>query len=85
MAKAPLPAEVRAARAFLRQRGIRTEDLSPRTFAQASKESQTGFKNTLRIIGHMYSGGQGSADDLHRRIREENGEDPEQDLPGFSL
>lgn len=85
MAKAPLPAEVRAARAFLRQRGIRTEDLSPRTFAQASKESGTGFKNTLRIIGHMYMGGQDSAADVHNRIREESGEDPNDDLPGTVL
>jgi hypothetical protein len=75
MAKPPLPAEVRAARAFLRQRGIRTEDLSPRTFAQASKEAGIGFKNTLRTIGHMFLGGQNSAADLHSRILKEAGED----------
>jgi hypothetical protein len=74
----PLPAEVRAARSFLRQRGIRTEDLSPRTFAQASKEAGTSFKNTLRTIGHMMMGGQNSAADLHSRIKQEAGEDEQQ-------
>jgi hypothetical protein len=69
----PLPAEVRAARSFLRQRGIRTEDLSPRTFASAAKESGAGFKNTLRTIGHMMMGGQNSAADLHARIQKEAG------------
>jgi hypothetical protein len=75
VSKAPLPAEVRAARAFLRQRGIRTEDLSPRTFAAASKEAGIGFKNTLRTIGHMMMGGQNSAADLHQRIQQEAGQD----------
>lgn len=75
MAAHPLPAEVRAARAFLRQRGIRTEDLSPRTFAAASKESGAGFKDTLRTIGHMFLGGQNSAADIHRRIAKEAGDD----------
>lgn len=69
-----LPPEVRAARSFLRQRGIRTEDISPKTFAGAAKENNVGFKSLLRNLGTMMGGGQNATADISRRVNVEAGQ-----------
>lgn len=59
------PAEVRAARAFLRQRGITTKEIPPRKFAASAKELSKGFRELLRYLMALRSGGQNSS--LERR------------------
>ena len=44
------PPEVRQARAFLRSKGITTQEIPPRKFASAAKELNRGFRETLRFI-----------------------------------
>tara|TARA_R100000935_G_C2786664_1_gene144085 strand:+ start:519 stop:710 length:192 start_codon:yes stop_codon:yes gene_type:complete len=51
-------AEIRAAKSFLKRRGLDNEDVSPRKFAQAAKELDKGFVETLRILARVLSGGQ---------------------------
>ena len=43
-------AEIRAAKSFLKRRGLDTDDISPRKFAIAAKELDKGFAETLRIL-----------------------------------
>lgn len=81
MASHPLPAEVRAARSYLRQRGIRTEDISPKTFAGAAKETSLGFKGTMKYLGHLMQGGQNEASTIHSRILDEAGDKEANQLP----
>ena len=52
------PPEVRAARAFLVNHGIRPGDIPPRKFANSAKELNMGFAKLLRLISRLYSGGQ---------------------------
>lgn len=52
------PKEVRAARAFLQTRDIRSGDIPPRKFANSAKELNMGFRELLRMISRLYSGGQ---------------------------
>jgi len=47
---AATPPEVRKARAFLRGRGITTQEIPPRKFASAAKEQNRGFRDTLQFI-----------------------------------
>ncbi|KKN55445.1 hypothetical protein LCGC14_0582150 [marine sediment metagenome] len=47
---AATPPEVRKARAFLRSKGITTQEIPPRKFASAAKELDRGFRETLRFI-----------------------------------
>lgn len=56
--KAPVPKEVRAARSYLRQRGIPTQIIPPRKFAAAAKENDTTFEELLAFIARLFSGGQ---------------------------
>lgn len=72
MAKAPAPAEVRAARAFLQRRGVRPP-LQPRKFAAAAKELDMGFSELLRYIGRLYSGGQNQQQAIHELLQREVG------------
>lgn len=65
------PAEVRAARAFLRQRGISTKEIPPRKFAAAAKELSKGFRELLRYLMQLRSGGQGQAQQRRENIRRE--------------
>lgn len=81
MAVHPLPQEVRAARSYLRQRGIRTEDISPRTFAGAAKEQSTGFKGVMKFLGNQLAGGQNQAADIHSAIADEDHDKTESQLP----
>ncbi len=50
-------AEIRAAKSFLKRRGLDTDDVSPKKFAQAAKELDKGFVETLRILARELSGG----------------------------
>lgn len=53
------PKEVRAARAFLQRKGVRSSDIPPRKFANSARELNMGFRQLLRLISRLYSGGQG--------------------------
>ena len=52
-------AEIRAAKKFLERCGLKTKDLSPRKFAQAAKELDESFNDTLNILAQEIQGGQG--------------------------
>jgi hypothetical protein len=52
-------AEIRAAKKFLERRGLKTKDISPRKFAQAAKELDESFNETLAILAREIEGGQG--------------------------
>jgi len=51
-------AEIRAAKSFLERRGIKSDEISPKQFAQAAKELDKSFAETLRILARELSGGQ---------------------------
>jgi hypothetical protein len=51
-------AEIRAAKKFLERRGLKTKDISPRKFAQAAKELDESFNETLAILAREIEGGQ---------------------------
>lgn len=53
------PAEIRQARAYLQNAGVRTSDISPRRFVAVSKETGKGFAATLKYLVLLLSGGQG--------------------------
>tara|TARA_R110000824_G_scaffold258902_2_gene447784 strand:+ start:2653 stop:2835 length:183 start_codon:yes stop_codon:yes gene_type:complete len=50
--------EIRAAKQWLKRRGITPKELSPRKFAKAAKKLDKGFKDTLQIIANSQTGGQ---------------------------
>jgi hypothetical protein len=50
-------AEVRAAKSFLKKRGIDSDDISPRKFARAAKALDKGFQETLNILARELSAG----------------------------
>ena len=50
-------AEIRAAKSFLKRRGLDTDDISPRKFAMAAKELNKGFADTLKILARELSAG----------------------------
>ena len=52
-------AEIRAAKSFLKRRGLENDDVSPRKFAQAAKELDKSFNETLEILADEIAGGQG--------------------------
>lgn len=60
--KASTPKEIRQARAFLQKMGIRTADMSPRLFADASKEVDKSFRETLRLVATLLTEGQGQGE-----------------------
>lgn len=52
------PAEVQAARAFLRTyAGATSNDIPPREFANAAKESGVGYRELFRAIAQLYAAG----------------------------
>ncbi len=51
-------AEIRAAKKFLENKGIKSNEVSPRKFAKAAKELEKGFLETLQILARELSGGQ---------------------------
>ena len=52
-------AEIRAAKKFLERRGLKSSDISPRKFAQAAKDLDKSFSETLKILADEIAGGQG--------------------------
>ena len=50
MTQSAVPAEIRAAKSFLERRNIDTDKVSPRLFAQASKELDQGFSDTFQAL-----------------------------------
>jgi hypothetical protein len=66
---AALPKEVRAARGFLRGHGISTKEIPPRKLANAAKELNKGFKEVLRLLMRLRSGGQNQAQERRENIR----------------
>lgn len=68
---AATPAEVRKARAFLRSKGITTKEIPPRKFANAAKELNKGFRELLRYLMQLKSGGQGQSLERRENIRKE--------------
>ena len=52
-------AEIRAAKKFLERRGLKSTDISPRKFAQAAKDLDESFNETLAILAREIEGGQG--------------------------
>ena len=58
---AATPPEVRKARAFLRSKGISTQEIPPRKFANSAKELDKGVRELLRYIMKLRGGGQGQA------------------------
>jgi len=67
---AATPPEVRKARAFLRSKKITTQEIPPRKFANAAKELNRGFRELLKNIAQMRSGGQGQAEQRRKTIRQ---------------
>jgi|TARA_R110002020_G_C15994799_1_gene749668 hypothetical protein len=52
-------AEIRAAKKYLERKGFRSSEISPRQFAQAAKELDKSFNETLQILVNETRGGQG--------------------------
>ena len=50
MSNAPRPSEIRAAKSFLERRNIPTNKVSPKLFAQVSKERDQGFRKTFEEL-----------------------------------
>jgi len=63
------PPEIRKARAFLRSKGVTTKEIPPRKFANAAKELNRGFRELLRYIMALRSGGQGQSLQRRENIR----------------
>lgn len=55
----PSPSEIRSARGYLQGAGIPTSRLSPRHLAAVSKEIGKGYRQTLKYLNILLSGGQG--------------------------
>ena len=51
-------AAIRAAKDFLKKRGLTSDEISPRKFAKTAKQLDKGFKETLQILARELSGGQ---------------------------
>jgi hypothetical protein len=64
-----LPKETRKARAFLRSKGISTQEIPPRKLANAAKELNKGFREVLRLLMRLRSGGQNQAQERRENIR----------------
>jgi hypothetical protein len=55
----PKPSEVRQARAYLQKQGIRSGDISPLKLAASAKEMKKSYRETLRFVAVLLSGGSG--------------------------
>jgi len=51
-------AEIRAAKKFLENKGLTSDEISPKKFATAAKKLDKGFQDTLKILARELSGGQ---------------------------
>ena len=66
------PKMIREARAFLRNRGLTTSDISPREFAKAAKELSKSFLETFKHLARLHNEGQGEVSPKEtRRLVEE--------------
>lgn len=61
MAETASSPEIRAARGFLATRGISPAKVSPAKFAASAKELDVGFRELLRLLGHVLDGGRSAA------------------------
>jgi hypothetical protein len=52
-------AEIRAAKKYLERKGFKSSEIPPRKFAQAAKELDKSFNETLEILASEIAGGQG--------------------------
>lgn len=68
---AATPPEVRKARAFLRSKGVNSKEVPPRKLANAAKELNKGFRETIKLIMSLRSGGQGQSQERRNNIRRE--------------
>ncbi len=66
-----LPKDVRAARAYLYQRGLTADKIPPRRFANAAKELGVTFSELLKLLGRVMSGGQGQQEQRQRYLENE--------------
>jgi len=69
---AATPPEVRKARAFLRSNGVNSKQVPPRKLANSAMELNKGFREVLRLIMHLRSGGQGQSSERRNVIRRES-------------
>lgn len=53
------PAEIRSARSYLQNAGIPTSKASPRHIAAVAKETGKSFRQTLKYLNLLLSGGSG--------------------------
>tara|TARA_R110000824_G_scaffold40192_2_gene120701 strand:- start:1401 stop:1592 length:192 start_codon:yes stop_codon:yes gene_type:complete len=51
-------AEIRAAKSFLKRRNIDSDEISPKKFAQAAKDLDKSFNETLKLLALELSAGQ---------------------------
>jgi len=51
-------AEIRAAKKFLENKGLTSDEISPKKFATAAKKLDKGFQDTLEILARELSAGQ---------------------------
>lgn len=68
---AATPPEVRKARAFLRSKGVTSKEVPPRKLANAAKELNKGFRETIKLIMNLRSGGQGQSRQRRSNIQRE--------------
>jgi|TARA_R110002020_G_scaffold48763_2_gene138958 hypothetical protein len=52
-------AEIRAAKKFLERKGFKSNEISPRRFAQVAKELDKSFNETLAVLAQEIAGGHG--------------------------
>lgn len=51
--------DIRKARAYLQNRGVKSSDISPRRFASAAAEQGKGYAGTLKYLVLLLAGGSG--------------------------
>lgn len=53
------PSDIRSARSYLQNAGIPTSKLAPRHLASVAKETGKGYRQTLKYLNLLLSGGSG--------------------------
>lgn len=61
------PVDIRKARAFLQQRGLRTADISPKDFATLAAEIGKSFTETLKFLAKSKLGESQAESVFHER------------------
>lgn len=68
------PVDVRKARAFLSNRGVKSKHVSPLKLAQASEELGKSFSETLALLRQLMMAGQGQGPaPIAQKIAEKQG------------